>query len=235
MRGPQRRCYKAGHLGPYPHAGVHSRGPIHIWGSRRGGPGGHRPATLHDGQVRSIRDKPGGGGATLRRSVESGHTGCGVRVWSQGGPWREGPATAGCQGGERQRGDPPTKVQGSTPGQGWKNNKRGRMKRKRENERAIVTIDKNVQCRPEKYKNVVESKKTEVKTPILFCAKSSRETRQWFSLSLCHHVRKLEELNTSWQVAARTTRPNIETNIGAAIKKGLKTAFGMKYRSFFKT
>ena len=32
------------------------------------------------------------------------------------------------------------------------------MKRKRENERAIVTIDRNVQCRPEKYKDVVESK-----------------------------------------------------------------------------
>ena len=36
-----------------------------------------------EGRVRGVRVGPGGGDATVRRTVESGRAICGVRVWSR--------------------------------------------------------------------------------------------------------------------------------------------------------
>ena len=59
-----------------PHAGGHRN-----LGGRSEGTEGHHQTT--ECRVRVVRAKPGGGGATERRSVEPGRTSCGVRAWSQ--------------------------------------------------------------------------------------------------------------------------------------------------------
>ena len=88
----------------------------------------------------------------MRRSVESGR----AVLWSPGVEpgWTAGEAR---QHGllSQPRPGSGVRVRGNTGGSVWK--------RERERER-FVTIEITVQCRPEKYKNCVESKKKKKKS-----------------------------------------------------------------------
>ena len=64
---------------------VRSRGPAQIWGTHSGGTEDRHAMAQSEaeGRVRVVRVEPGGGGATVRRFVESGRATGGVRAWSQ--------------------------------------------------------------------------------------------------------------------------------------------------------
>ena len=79
----EREARHGTHLrGPFAGGHLDSRDPF------RGDRGQQAQAQLApEDRVRVVRVKPGGGGATIRRSVESGRAACGVRVWSAAA-WR---------------------------------------------------------------------------------------------------------------------------------------------------
>ena len=79
-------CWTRSSFSTQKFAGAHPRGDIQIRGTHSEGTVDYQGAAAPEaeGRVWGVRVEPGGGGATMRRSVESGRAICGVRVWSRG-------------------------------------------------------------------------------------------------------------------------------------------------------